>query len=80
MRGRGQWGAPVGFGHLAAGSDFHCGKVMPVVGLVMEYGFLSLSLTFCISKTTNMRNNQNPDLVALWKLPVGSAFLPAHGL
>lgn len=65
--GKGAVGSHGGLWSEAVWSDLSCGKVTPVTGLGMDYGFPSLSLTFRISKTTILGIHENPDLEVLWK-------------
>lgn len=51
--------------------EFCCGKVIPSAGLVMDFDFLSLSLTLCICKMAIVRISETPDLEELWKAQWG---------
>lgn len=73
----GPW-EPQGVGSEAVWLDSCCGKVTPGPGLGMDYGFPSLRLTFCLSKTAIVGTCENPGLEVLWKLPVVSTFIFAH--
>lgn len=51
--------------------DLCCGKVIPSAGLMMDFDFLSLSLTLCICKMAIVRISETPDLEELWKAQWG---------